>query len=295
MKAMREATMAEPKLAIRDVNKTFTRGGVSRQVLVDINLDIYEGQFVSIVGASGCGKTTLLRIIDGLIKASSGTVTHNGVPVNGPAKGLSYVFQQDGLLPWRTILRNVEFGPELRREKRAEYRERAMANLELVGLSGFFHHYPHELSGGMRQRANLARALTADGDTLLMDEPFAALDAQTRELMQAELLRIWRESGKTIIFVTHQIDEAVYLSDRVVVLSARPGRLKQVVDIDLERPRQLEVKRSPEFTAYTLEIWQMIEEEARTAAEIEANQQLEQRRPRQGGLHPSRWLARTRK
>jgi NitT/TauT family transport system ATP-binding protein len=259
------------KLHLQNIGKSFTRDGIEKVVLEGIDLDVAAGEFVSIVGASGCGKTTLLRIMDGLIEPSSGDVLHDGEAVTRPLPSLAYVFQQDSLLPWRTIERNVQIPGEFRSEPRKQLRERARENLRLVGLDGFFKHYPHELSGGMRQRANLARALTAEADTLLMDEPFSALDAQTREFMQAELLRIWEAFKKTVVLVTHQIDEAVFLSDRVVVLSARPGRVREVVEIKLPRPRSLEVKRSPEFSKYTLDIWQMIEDEAQVAMSLEAS------------------------
>jgi NitT/TauT family transport system ATP-binding protein len=173
------------------------------------------------------------------------------------------VFQADSLFPWRSATDNALLGPELMHEPRKSAVDRVKRLLKLVGLSGFEKNYPHELSGGMRQRVNLARALAVDPDVLLMDEPFASLDAQTRELMQAELLRVWREQQKTVVFVTHQIDEAVYLSDRVIVFGARPGRVRESVDIELERPRELGIKRTMEFLRYVDHIWKMIEEEAR--------------------------------
>ena len=182
---------------------------------------------------------------------------------------MAFVFQQDGLLPWRQVLANTRFGPEIQGRNGNRVDELAQRLLQLVGLSGFARHFPHELSGGMRQRVNIARALCVEADILLMDEPFAALDQQTREIMQAELMRIWEETNKTVLFVTHQIDEAVYLSDRVLIFTVGPGRLKQEVVIDLPRPRQLDIKRSPAFVAYTDLIWRSIEQEVRDRIRFE--------------------------
>jgi NitT/TauT family transport system ATP-binding protein len=264
-------------LDIQGITHEFTRHGETMTVCEDIHFDVRPGEFLSIVGPSGCGKTTLLRIVGGLIKASAGTVTIGGEPVAGPGPDRGFVFQQDSLFPWRTLKANVRFGLEAqgarggrgglsRGQWRKESDARAQAAIELVGLKDFAGHYPHELSGGMRQRANLARAIAIGPRVLLMDEPFSALDAQTREIMQAELLHIWRQNQTTVLFITHQIDEAVYLSDRVVVMSARPGRVRDVVEVDLPRPRDLHVKRTPEFLTYTDRIWRQIEQEARQAA-----------------------------
>jgi NitT/TauT family transport system ATP-binding protein len=257
---------------VRGVEMAFARRGVVTQVLHDIGFDVRPGEFLSIVGPSGCGKTTLLRIIGGLIGSTGGAVTIDGTRVDGPGGDRGFVFQQDSLFPWRTLSDNVQFGLELRgrgnRSRAAfkrECRERTLEVIKLVELSDFAEHYPHELSGGMRQRANLARALAIDPKVLLMDEPFSALDAQTRELMQAELLRIWRKAGKTVVFITHQIDEAVYLSDRVLVMGSRPGTIKDIVTVDIPRPRDLNVKRTPAFLRYTDGIWRQIEDEAKIA------------------------------
>ena len=216
----------------------------------------------SIVGASGCGKTTFLRLMNGLIPASSGAALVDGVEVRQPGKDIAFVFQQDGLLPWRNVIDNTIIGPEVQGKNLSEARDTASAYLRLVGLAGFEKHYPHELSGGMKQRVNMARALTAGAQILLMDEPFAALDAQTREIMQTELMRIWEAGRKTVLFVTHQIDEAVFLSDRVLVFARRPGRVQETVEVTLPRPRTLAIKRTPEFVAYVDRIWRLIEEEA---------------------------------
>lgn len=252
-----------------NLTKRFSRGTHGVTALDDVSLRIEEGEFVSIVGASGCGKSTLLRLVDGLTAPSSGEVLLGGKPVRKPGPDRAFVFQQDCLFPWRTIIENVTFGPEVQGVRKAEARDRGRDLLDLVGLTGFESHYPHELSGGMRQRANLARAFAVDPEVLLMDEPFAALDGQTRELMQEELLRIWEQSRKTVLFVTHQIDEAVYLSDRVVVMTARPGRVKAEVHIDLPRPRALSMKRSSELAAHEETIWNLIQEEVKESMRLE--------------------------
>jgi NitT/TauT family transport system ATP-binding protein len=255
------------KLETHRLFKSFVRGNEELEVLHDINLSVEDGEFVSFVGASGCGKTTLLRVVHGLIPATSGHVSVGGKVVEGPTSERGFVLQQDSLLPWRTVLRNVTFGLEVQNKEGKDAEKRALDLLQLVGLDGFENHYPLEISGGMRQRVNLARALAVDPEVLLMDEPFAALDAQTREVMQGELLRIWEQRRKTVLFVTHQIDEAVYLSDRVIVFSARPGRVKKDIKISLPRPRPLSIKRSPEFLELVDTIWSLIEEEVISAVE----------------------------
>jgi NitT/TauT family transport system ATP-binding protein len=265
--------MSEFKLVTEGLSKSFQQRETEIRAVADISLNIREGEFVSIVGASGCGKTTLLRMLDGLIKPTSGSILIDGKPVRGPGtSSVGFVFQQDRLLPWRDVDRNTLLGPEIGHNASPAVRELAKNLITLVGLSGFEKHYPHELSGGMRQRVNLARALAIEPGVLLMDEPFASLDAQTREIMQTELLRIWRETKKTVVFVTHQIDEAVFLSDRVFVLTVRPGRIKEEIAIDLPRPRELGLKRSPEFVAYTDRIWKLIEQEVRDGIGLEAQQ-----------------------
>jgi NitT/TauT family transport system ATP-binding protein len=256
------------KLELNHISMIYTQRGRRFEALRDVSIAVEPGEFISIVGASGCGKTTLLRIADGLIKPTRGEVSVDGQPVSGPGPDRGFVFQQDALFPWRTVLDNVIFGLEVQGRKKSESRARADGLLRLVGLSGFEQHFPHELSGGMRQRANLARALTIDPDVLLMDEPFAALDAQTREIMQSELLRIWRSNKKTVLFVTHQIDEAVFLADRVIVMTSRPGQVKAAVEVDIPRPRDLTIKRTPHFLELVDEIWKMIEEEVKAALEI---------------------------
>jgi len=246
----------------RNVNLTFrppNRAPV--RALNDFDIDVEESEFLSIVGPSGCGKSTFLNILLGLIKPDSGDILMHGKRIAGPGTDRAMVFQEFGLLPWRTVRNNIELGLELKKVPRDKRRSVADRLIALVGLSGFESHYPHELSGGMKQRVGLARALATDPDVLLMDEPFAALDAQTRDLMQVELLRVWREARKTVLFVTHQIDEAIYLSDRVMVMSKRPGRAKKIFAIKLPRPRDYEMRVTAEFNDLKLEIWNTLKDE----------------------------------
>jgi NitT/TauT family transport system ATP-binding protein len=240
-----ETSAAE--LSVEHLGKDFATRGSTIRVLDDVSFSVKRGEFFVIVGPSGCGKSTLLRIIQGLETLNEGVITLAGRPLLGPSADRGFVFQQDSLYPWRTVLQNVLFGLEIMGKASAETTARAMSLIDLVGLKGFEHHYPRELSGGMRQRVNLARALAIDPQMLLMDEPFAALDALTRETMQQELLRIAAAANKTVVFITHQIDEAVLLADRVLVLSARPGRVMETIPIELPRPRSLATKRSQEF------------------------------------------------
>lgn len=207
--------------------------------LDDVNLSVKPGEFLVIIGPSGCGKSTLLMMMAGLEFPTSGSILHNGQPVLGPSPDRSLIFQQPSLLPWQSVIDNVAFGLTLKGVKRRERYERAQLFLRQVGLQGFAQKYPHQLSGGMQQRAGIARALCLGTDILLMDEPFAALDVQTRFKMQEFLLDIWQDSGKTVVFVTHHIDEAIFLADRVAILTARPGRLLDIVEIDMPRPRNV--------------------------------------------------------
>jgi ABC-type nitrate/sulfonate/bicarbonate transport system ATPase subunit len=258
------------KFVIRNLNKTFVmQGKPSIEALRGIDLTIAEGEFVSIVGASGSGKSTLLRIIDGLESATSGTVLVDGRQVTRPGRDRAMVFQQDSLLPWRTVLDNVAYGLLLAGTARAEATAAAQRFVDLTGLGGFERHYPHQLSGGMRQRVNVARALAMNPEILLLDEPFAALDAQTREIMQSELLKIWQAQQKTVLFITHQIDEAVYLSDRVVVFSARPGTVREEIAVPFARPRELSLKRTEQFGRIVDRIWGHIEGEVRRSMGLE--------------------------
>jgi NitT/TauT family transport system ATP-binding protein len=249
------------KLQISHLGKTFGE----LQALQDINLAVERGEFIAIVGPSGCGKTTFLRIVAGLEPATSGEVALDGRAVRGPGGDRGFVFQSDNLLPWRTVFANAIIGREVAGRVGPAERQRTMELLKLVGLEGFEHYYPRQLSGGMRQRVNLARALAIDPQVLLMDEPFSSLDAQTREIMQTELMRIWEDGRKTVLFVTHQIDEAVFLADRVLVFARRPGRLRESVAIALARPRALAIKRTAEFVRYVDHIWRLIEDDVRAS------------------------------
>lgn len=256
--------MGQPVLELRNLSKELVRPGRDPFVIFkDINLSVNDGEFVSIVGPSGCGKTTMLRVINGLLASSGGQILIDGKSSQELDHELvmGFVFQGASLLPWRTSLKNVLLGIEGKKQPAAEAEHTARKYLELVGLSGFESHYPHELSGGMQQRVNLARALAVNPRILLMDEPFASLDAQTRNFMQLELLRIWRETKKTVIFVTHMISEAILLSDRVVVFSHRPGMIRSEFRVPLGRPRTLEVKSDPRFLELEKTVWKQIEEE----------------------------------
>ena len=226
-----------PKIRFQDISKSFVVGSNRNTVLDGINLDIAEGHFVSILGESGCGKTTLLRIAAGLIPPSQGAVVLDESVVTRPSRNMGFVFQQPVLLEWRTVLENVLLPIEIFQLKLRDYRPKARELLKMVGLNDFEGHFPIQLSGGMQQRVAIARALVLAPSLLLMDEPFGALDAITREQMNMELLRIWAMSGTTAIFITHDIAEAAFLSDRVVVLGSRPGRIKEIFDINLPRPR----------------------------------------------------------
>ncbi len=242
-------------VCLSNVGKQYqTADGVTIEALRDIHLAVEHGEFTAVVGPSGCGKSTLLRIIAGLDRASAGSVEIDGALVAGPVASAGVMFQDPLLMAWRTALNNVLLPIEVLRRKRAAYRERARELLALVGLQGFEQRYPHELSGGMQQRVALARALIHDPELLLMDEPFAALDEITREQMGLELLRIWNETGKTVLFVTHSISEAVFLADRVLVLSARPGLLRAEIRVELPRPRSAKVRGLQRYTDHCQQI-----------------------------------------
>ena len=249
------------KLQISHLGKSFGE----LRALQDIDLVVERGEFIAVVGPSGCGKTTFLRIVAGLEPASAGEVKLDSRPVSGPGLDRGFVFQTDNLLPWRTVFANAIIGREVAGQVGPAERQRTMELLKLVGLEGFESYHPRQLSGGMRQRVNLARALAIDPEILLMDEPFSSLDAQTREIMQTELMRIWEQGRKTVLLVTHQIDEAVFLSDRVLVFARRPGRLQESVEIDLPRPRALAIKRTVEFVRYVDHIWRLIEDDVRAS------------------------------
>lgn len=234
-------------------------------VLDGVDLTIGRGEFITLVGPSGSGKSVLLDVIAGLTEATSGIATIDGIAVVKPHANTAYVFQQYALFPWRTALQNVEYALEVRSVPAVERREKARYFLHLFGLKGFEDRFPSQLSGGMQQRVAIARALSTDPQVLLMDEPFAALDAQTRDILQSELLRIWEQIKTTVVFVTHSIDEAIYLADRVVVMTARPARVKEIVDIDLPRPRDLEIRNSEAFNAYRGRVWESLRDEVSKA------------------------------
>ena len=251
---------SEPVIKIRDLKKTFksNNGGVIEAV-AHVNFDVSENDFVCIVGPSGCGKSTLLRMVAGLETITSGRITYRGEDVSKPRKEIGMVFQEYSLLPWRNVIDNVALGPEFLGVPRQERYDKAMDYLRIVGMEAFSHSFPHELSGGMRQRVAIIRALANDPDVLLMDEPFGALDAHTRILLQKELLRIWENHRKTILFVTHSVDEAIYLADRIMVMSARPGRIIDIIDVNMDRPRH---RSDPIYGQLAEQILAVLEREA---------------------------------
>jgi NitT/TauT family transport system ATP-binding protein len=226
------------RVTVNSVSRTFEKeDGESTGALDNVSLEIQDGEFVCFIGPSGCGKTTLLRIMAGLDSPTSGNITLDGVPITGTDPKRGMVFQEYSLFPWRTVIDNIAFGPQIQGIQKKDAREMAEKYLELVGLNQFKNSYPYELSGGMRQRVAIARALANEPKVLLMDEPFGALDAQTRNALQNELLEIWKKKHVTILFVTHSVDEAVFLADRIVVMSSRPGKIKKIVKVGLPRPR----------------------------------------------------------
>lgn len=273
------------KISIQHVQKSFriqrNLGHLKEDLqpisaLKDITLEVKKGEFMVIVGPSGCGKSTLLDLLAGLTKPSSGQILLDGKAITGPNLDRGIVFQQYALFPWKTTLANVEFGLEAKGVGRKERRKIAQEFIHLVGLAGFENRYPHEISGGMKQRVAIARSLAYDPEVLLMDEPFAALDAQTRETLQSELLRIWEATKKTIIFITHGIEEAVYLGQRVAVMTSRPGRIKKVIDIPFESRRSEEDLRShPDFVKLRHEVWDLLKDEVTRAQEQEIAKSLD--------------------
>lgn len=258
-------------LAAEHVTKTFTvRRGEPIVAVRDLSLEVAEGEFVCLLGASGCGKTTMLNMFAGFLQPTEGRVLLQGAPITRIEPRCGMVFQSYALFPWRTVQGNVEFGLKMQGVGAAERRRRAARFIEMVHLRGFESHYPAELSGGMQQRVSLARVLAADPVVLLMDEPFAALDAMTRQAMQEELLRIQEASRKTVVFITHSIDEALILADRIVVMSARPGRVKTVLENRLPRPRHVSVQLSGEYAALKAQVWGLVEEEVQGHIEATA-------------------------
>jgi len=259
--------MARPKIELAGLTKTFLNDRTGRTVtaLDHIDLKILDGEFLCVVGPSGCGKTTLLQILAGLETPSSGTMTLDGRPIRGAGADRGMVFQGYALFPWRTVVENIAFGLEIKGLPRLQRLEIANRYARLVGLQGFEQAYPNELSGGMKQRVGIARALANEPDVLLMDEPFGALDAQTREIMQHELLDIWRATRRTVVFITHGVQEAVFLADRIVVMTARPGRIKAIVDVSLPHPRDV---TQPEFGHLMRPVYAALREEVSKAMEL---------------------------
>ncbi len=237
----------------------------SLQVFKDINIEVGNQEIVSILGPSGCGKTTLLRCIDGLLEYNGGEVRISGQLVKKPLPGVAMVFQHFGLFPWKTVYKNVAYGMELAGAPRAEVREKVPYYIDLVGLKGFEERYPYELSGGMQQRCGFARAMATEPDVLLMDEPFGAIDAQTREILQFELLRIWNLRRTSMVFVTHSIEEAVLMGDRVIILKGRPSSVSDVIEIDLERPRSRETLLQPRFSQLREQVWATLVDDVKRA------------------------------
>lgn len=251
-------------LTVERISKEYRSRGKQVVALEGIDLNIAEGEFVTIVGPSGCGKSTLLNLIVGLLRSSSGQITFNGARIDGICTKIGYVTQKDNLLPWRTLRENVEIALEIRGVDGNARRARAQEFIERVGLAGFETHYPHELSGGMRQRANIIRTLIYDPDLILMDEPFGPLDAQTRIVLQDQLLQLWSAAKKTIVFITHDLIEAITLADRVVLMSSRPGRIKSIESVTIPRPRDVfKIHESEQFRAVYERLWQQLRPEVK--------------------------------
>jgi NitT/TauT family transport system ATP-binding protein len=256
------------KIEIDHVEKFYTKAGKGKEdervhALRDINLSIGDGEFVSLLGPSGCGKTTLLKALDGLVPIDHGEIRVNGKKITGPGRERAFVFQNFGLFPWRTVMQNVVFPLESAGRPKAEREDVAKHYIEMVGLTKFINHHPHELSGGMQQRVGIARALAVDPEILLMDEPFGALDAQTREVMQVELLQIWERTRKTAVFVTHSVDEAIFLSKRIAVFTPHPGTIEEILEVPFGYPRtEGHVKLDPKFAELRHRIWEMLRGDA---------------------------------
>jgi NitT/TauT family transport system ATP-binding protein len=270
---------AKCKIEFVSVSKTFAvrsgRPGDKFCALENVSFSVREGEFLVLVGPSGCGKSTIIDLLGGLAQPSSGQILLDEVPITGPGLNRGIVFQQYALFPWRTALENVEFGLEAKRLPKSRRRDIARSHLEMVGLSGFEDRFPHELSGGMKQRVAIARSLAYDPEVLLMDEPFAALDAQTREALQVELLHIWEKSRTTILFITHGIDEAVCLGQRIAVMTSRPGRIKQIVDVPTDfRKNAEDIRSAPEFGQIRHEIWTLLRDEVLVAEQEERRKKL---------------------
>src|SRR5919109_679809 len=255
-----------PLLSIEDVSKEYHVRGKRVLALDSIHLTVVEGEFITVVGPSGCGKSTLLNLIIGLLSSSSGRILFRGNPVAGISTKIGYVTQKDNLLPWRTLMENVEIALEIRGVDKNTRRQQAQELIAQVGLSGFEEHYPHELSGGMRQRANIIRTLIYDPELILMDEPFGPLDAQTRLVLQEQLLKLWYASKKTIVFITHDLIEAITLADRVVLMSSRPGKIKSIENVAIPRPREVfKIHESEQFRSAYERLWQQLRPEVKLA------------------------------
>jgi len=253
-------------LSVEGVSKEYHVRGKKVLALDSIDLAVAQGEFVTVVGPSGCGKSTLLNLIVGLLHSSSGRILFRGDPINGICTKIGYVTQKDNLLPWRTLIENVEIALEIRGIENSARRQRAQELIGQVGLSGFEDHYPHELSGGMRQRANIIRTLIYDPELILMDEPFGPLDAQTRIVLQDQLLKLWLASRKTIVFITHDLIEAITLADRVVLMTSRPGRIKSIENVTIPRPRNVfQIHERPEFRSAYERLWEQLRPEVNLA------------------------------
>src|SRR5438094_2573823 len=253
-------------LSLSDVSRDFITRGKTIQAMAGVSLDVTAGEFLTVVGPSGCGKSTLLKIVCGLLAPSRGSVLYKGARLTGVNTEIGYVTQADNLYPWRTLRENVEFPLEIHGVARGERRARAAALIERVGLAGFEDHYPYELSGGMRQRANIIRTLVYDPEVILMDEPFGPLDAQTRLLLQDQLLKLWLASRKTIVFITHDLVEAITLADRVVLMTSRPGRIKSIENVTIPRPRNVfQIHERPEFRSAYERLWEQLRPEVNLA------------------------------
>ena len=257
----KEVQQAQPRITMSGAGKQYGK----LQVFRDVDLTVGEREVLAIIGPSGCGKTTLLRCIDGLIPLTEGEITVEGERVTGPREGVAMVFQHFGLFPWKTVFHNVAYGLKLAGASRAQIEEKIPEFIKLVGLAGFEHYYPYQISGGMQQRCGLARALAVEPRVLLMDEPFGAVDAQTREILQFEMLRIWEATPTTMVFVTHAIDEAVLMGDRVMVLKGRPSSVHEIVEVDLPRPRNRATLLLPRFAELREHVWNTLMADARQA------------------------------
>lgn len=254
--------MVDPLMKVENITKVYNSGTEKVTAIKDISFTVEKGEFISIVGPSGCGKTTLLEILAGLRSSTTGSIKIKEQNVDGPQDSIGIVFQEESTFPWKTVLENVAFGLQVQGKPKKEYIEKAKSMIELVGLKGFENSYPHQLSGGMRQRVAIARTLVTEPEIVVMDEPFGALDEQTRLILGGELLKIVEKTKATVVLVTHSIQEAALLSDKIVVLSARPGRMKHLIDSSLSKPRDAFILTTPEFAEITQRLWSSLEEES---------------------------------